>query len=365
MYDLLILYNPRYQSDLIDAHLAVLRQKGKVAFGKVRVKNNDMAHPFKSELEKLYASVNEKDFLHLFITDYANLYVAKVVKITHDDASADAPSYYKDKNLAVESWFIITDMRELFRDDFAAIRDNFLSMITTPLRGNHTYAVYGNNYVYPLIIEQKSPEQYFSPSELCYKNIYKSEEYLKTKDYLSRFCFDSLIEAMSPDSVDNVISAEIEFEQNKQNPLYDFSSVIVKYSKTMERELYGLFCALFDFLTYKQESILRVSYSVQNRNYTLEDIFEHKPNLGTYAFLVRNSRINSVFESYTPKKIKDAIKYEILPFIAKLQDIRNENVHGKSATLVEAKQLRELILGIACASSLALCVRLKKEISLL
>lgn len=179
MNNLLILYNPKYQSDLINAHLNVLRECGEVAFGKVQVKNNDMTHPFKAQLEKIYSATNEKDFTQLFITDYASLYVAKVVKITHDDCAMLAPSYYKEKDLKVDSWFIITDMREIYRNDFESVRDYFLANITMPLRDNHTYALYGNNYVYPLIIKQD--QNYFENEVLYYKNIYKTQKYLDTK----------------------------------------------------------------------------------------------------------------------------------------------------------------------------------------
>ena len=45
-------------------------------------------------------------------------------------------------------------MREIYRNDFESVRDYFMANITMPLRDNHTYALYGNNYVYPLIIKQ-------------------------------------------------------------------------------------------------------------------------------------------------------------------------------------------------------------------
>lgn len=38
MKNLLILYNPYYQEDVIEQHLKVLLDTGKVAFGKVRSK---------------------------------------------------------------------------------------------------------------------------------------------------------------------------------------------------------------------------------------------------------------------------------------------------------------------------------------
>ena len=66
MNNLLILYNPKYQSDLINAHLNVLRECGE---------------------------------------------------------------------------------GEIYRNDFESVRDYFLANITMPLRDNHTYALYGNNYV--------------------------------------------------------------------------------------------------------------------------------------------------------------------------------------------------------------------------
>ena len=41
MKDLLILYNPYYQSSVIEEHLAVMKAHGQVAFGKVRSKLKD------------------------------------------------------------------------------------------------------------------------------------------------------------------------------------------------------------------------------------------------------------------------------------------------------------------------------------
>ncbi len=43
---------------------------------------------------------------------------------------------------------------------------------------------------------------------------------------------------LHPDSINNLILAELELQQNLENPLYDFTSIIVKYSKTIEYEIY-------------------------------------------------------------------------------------------------------------------------------
>ena len=44
--NILILYNPYYQSDVIEQHLQILNDKGKVAFGKIKSKRRDMINPF-------------------------------------------------------------------------------------------------------------------------------------------------------------------------------------------------------------------------------------------------------------------------------------------------------------------------------
>lgn len=152
MNHLLILYNPYYQKDVIQQHLSVLQEKSQVGFGKIRSKLNDQEKH--DSLEEIYkATTNEENFLQLFLTDYANLFVAKVIKVSKEIDEGLIPSYYKEKNLEVEDFFIISDLRELVREDFSLLRDQFLANFIAP--NNHTYAIYGNNYVYPLAGEIK------------------------------------------------------------------------------------------------------------------------------------------------------------------------------------------------------------------
>lgn len=95
MNHLLILYNPYYQQDVIQQHLSVLQEKSQVGFGKIRSKLNDQEKH--DSLEEIYKATNEKNFLQLFLTDYANLFVAKVIKVSKDIDESLIPSYYKEK----------------------------------------------------------------------------------------------------------------------------------------------------------------------------------------------------------------------------------------------------------------------------
>ena len=130
MQNLIILYNPYYEKDVIEQHLKVLIENQKVAFGKVRSKLKNIEHNFQDDLENIYKSVDESNYLQLFLTDYSSIYVAKVVKITNEDLYDLAPAYYKEKNLEVETWFLIEDICEIVRNDFEKVRDDILANFT-------------------------------------------------------------------------------------------------------------------------------------------------------------------------------------------------------------------------------------------
>ena len=359
MHNILILYNPYYQNDVIEQHLKILISKGKVAFGKVKSKRRDMINSHEAELEQIYESLNlsnqspkapnlapwsleDDKYLQLFLTD--------------EDMSEIAPEYYKEKRLDVEKWFIISDIRELVRNDFECVRDDYLANFTV---SGHTYAVYGNAYVYPLIIKIKQETRYFEDEGKFYPDVYKSAEFLEIKRNLIRYCFGrSLINLMHPDSIENIISAEIEYLDNIANPLYDFSSVVVKYSKTMEQEIYAFVKVLMEQLAKIKPSILKIPYEVQGTSFTVSDIFENKPNLGTYKFLFKNRLIQYALEG---NLLQNYVTRTLPKVITELQDLRNETVHAKAPSHTDVTKLRAKIIGVASESVLAKVVKARAE----
>jgi hypothetical protein len=349
MQNLLILYNPYYQKNVIKEHLEVLLENEEVAFGKLKSKLKVTSHPFEEKLQELIQNVNEENYLQLFLTDYSSIYVAKVINVSTDDLSAKAPAYYKNHN--VEAWFLIDDMYEIIRDEFESVRDKILANFTTPNYGNHTFALYGNNYVYPLIVEQKNEIDYFlNVEDKLYKNIYKSEEYLKYKNILYEYVFGDLIYVMHPRSLDNIISAEIEYQHYKKDLTYDFNSIVIKYSKVLELEIYLFLKRLFSKI---YEEIKEIKYSVQGIEFCMNDFFTHKPNLGTMRKLLKTPKIKSaIFNKFSDKNFTFFTLQKLPNFIKYFQDIRNESVHGKSACLGEVKNIRNKILGVKESSFL-------------
>ncbi len=355
MNHLLILYNPYYQQDVIQQHLSVLQEKSQVGFGKIRSKLNDQEK--QDSLEEIYKATNEENFLQLFLTDYANLFAAKVIKVSKEIDEGLIPSYYKEKNLEVEDFFIISDLKELVREDFSLLRDQFLANFIAP--NNHTYAIYGNNYVYPLPVRLKEERSYFLGDEKHYLSVYKSKEYLDMQENFMRFVFEKrLFYLLHPDSINNIIHAELELLQSENDLLNDFTSIIVKYSKTLEYEIYLFAKKVLLKACENDPSLYDLVYEVQGRSFTLKDFFTKKPNFGSVKFLLKHEKIQCHLE----ENLKRFINYPFSRSLGLIQNIRNEAVHTKAPGLNEVEKLRNEILGIEGASLLK-SILTRKEIA--
>ncbi|GAA9891258.1 hypothetical protein VN0741_08060 [Helicobacter pylori] len=355
MNHLLILYNPYYQRDVIQQHLSVLQEKSQVGFGKIRSKLNDQEKHH--SLEEIYKAASEKNFLQLFLTDYANLFAAKVVKVSKDIDESLIPSYYKEKNLEVEDFFIISDLRELVREDFSLLRDQFLANFIAP--NNHTYAIYGNNYVYPLPVRLKEERSYFLGDEKHYLSVYKSKEYLSMQENFMRFVFGKrLFYLLHPDSINNIIHAELELLQSENDLLNDFTSIIVKYSKTLEYEIYLFAKQVLLKACAKDPNLYDLDYKVQGKSLILEDFFTQKPNFGSVKYLLMHKRV----QCHLKESLSNFINSSFQKSFKFFQDIRNEAVHTKAPGLNEVEKLRNEILGIEGASLLN-SILTRKEIA--
>ncbi|WP_154423629.1 HP0729 family protein [Helicobacter pylori] len=349
MNHLLILYNPYYQ--LIQQHLSVLQEKSQVGFGKIRSKLNDQEKHH--SLEEIYKATSEKNFLQLFLTDYANLFAAKVIKVSKEIDEGLIPSYYKEKNLEAEDFFIISD---LSREDFSLLRDQFLANFIAP--NNHTYAIYGNNYVCPLPVRLKEERSYFLGDEKHYLSVYKSKAYLIMQENFMCFVFGKrLFYLLHPDSINNTIHAELELLQSENDLLNDFASIIVKYSKTLEYEIYLFAKKVLLKACTKDPNLYDLNYKVQGKSLILEDFFTQKPNLGSIKYLLMHKRVQCHLE----ESLNRFINYPFSKSLTLIQDIRNEAVHAKAPSLHEVKKLRNEILGIE-GTSLLKSILSRKEV---
>ena len=343
MQSLLILYSPYYQADTIDAHLAILKQHRRVAFGKIKSKLQTPNYQENALNLADYSSASPANPLQLFLTDYADLYVAKVTAITHTAEPHITPNYYQEKGHEVEMWFIIEDLRELVYGDFRAIRDHYLANFSTPQFDNRTCAIYGNRYTYPLAITMKESANYFIDPDPYYPRIYKNQDFLTTRQNLIHYALgQSHHHTLHPDSVENIIFAEIEFTQNQRDKVYDFSGVVIKYAKAIELEAYLFFREFFGLLGELEPAILDITFDMQGTQRKIADLAIQKPTLGAYRYLLKNSLVKETIKKHDLKCLTNDYADTIDP----IQRLRNETAHAKPANLEEASKLREQILGI-------------------
>lgn len=356
MNNLLSLYNPYYNKNVIELHLELLKENGIVAFGKVRSALRDYEHPNQEVLDVIYNETTKETPIQLFLTDYNSMYVANVISINKNIKFVKVPKYYEE--LEVEYWFVFDDLRLIAYKDFEIIRDEVLANFKATNFNDRTYAIYGNPYVYPMQITMKKEIDYFEKDDADFKfytDIFKSKEQLQMKQNLIDFNFGKKrFYSLAPNSQDNIISAEIEYIQNRNNFLYDFSSVVVKYSKAVELELYKYMKELFLYLIQCDEAIENHPYSVQGKNYELQDIKTHKPNFGTYAYLLRSFEIKDVINTHIQDRaLKHFIFVEIPTFIKIMQNIRNESVHGNATSIKECEDIRKEVIGIGKSGMLS------------
>ncbi|MGX3098147.1 HP0729 family protein [Helicobacter sp. 23-1046] len=372
MTNLLILYNPYYQDTVIESHLEVLKQKGKVAFGKVRSKLKDTLGSQKSQSENPLGLATIKSELHsqkaqdkraylqLFLTDYANLYVAKVDEILDKSQAPNEiiPNYYQQKGLNVEEYFIITDLREIVRDDFATLRDKYLANFTTPAFANHTYALYGNAYTYPIEVVQKREVCYFEGDERHFLTLFKSEAFLAQKQILTDYIFGDYLYALHPDSFENLIFAEMEFHANKNDKLYDFSGVILRYAKAFESECYEFVREIVRILGARDSAILELKFGVGSKMKEVANLSHEKAMLGAYLHLLDN---------LLRKSIKAHLSTEVSAFCARftkdiafMQKARNPVAHSDFARFEMANAVRDKIIGVGQSSVMVEMLKAKE-----
>lgn len=391
MTNLLILYNPYYQDTVIESHLEVLKQKGKVAFGKVRSKLKDTLGSQKSQSEnpldlatiksELHSqkAQDKRAYLQLFLTDYANLYVAKVDEILDKSQAPNEiiPNYYQQKGLNVEEYFIITDLREIVRDDFATLRDKYLAGFCTPDFDGHTYAIYGNSYTYPLKITQKNEVDYFCDENLQntgtdtpqqavpkkhFLTLFKSAEFLAMQENLAHFVLgETLLYALHPNSFENLVYAELEFRANKNDTAYDFSGVVLRYAKAFEQECRAFVRALIIELAKADSAVLEIPYEENGHKKQVSDLLQSSTLLGVYGYLLKGE-LRAHIDKYAKQnpKISSVVKH-LVSGIRAIQTLRNPAAHGEKSSINQTSEIRNKILGIGQYSLISSIVKTRLE----
>lgn len=374
MKNLMILYNPYYNIEVIEDHIRILNKstdvaQAKVAFGKVRSRRRDYEHPFGDQIDELCDSITSNEPLQLFLTDFSSMYVCYIENVTKELDGIEAPKYYDD--LEVDRWFIVSDIRELARNDFEYIRDHIITNFITPNFGGYTYTLYGNRYDYPLVIEQKNGINYFESFEegdRHFTRVFKNSQYAEVQNSLIHYVYGKdLFYKMHPDSQESLISAELNYLMYKDNATHDFSTIVINYGKVFENESYYFLKDLFTELLKYDEALESIEYQVQGQDFLLTNYLHAKPNMGTNKYLLSHSKIFHAYTAYYDDRRKYApllnlLKFELKNAISTIQSVRNEASHGGMISKQECDDVRAVMLGIGQSSIIAILLENRKQL---
>jgi len=374
MHNLLILYNPYYNQEMIEDHVRILGRydeitQARVGLGKIRSRIRNYEHSQEERIETLYEEISPEKPLQLFLTDFSSMYVCYVEAVVDVlPEGIDAPVYYQ--KLDVEQWFVVSDIREIAYHDFEYVRDQVLVGFTTPNYGDHTYALYGNRYDYPLEVQQKEPLDYFEihhTGKRHFTQVFKSSKYATVQKELIHYVYGKeILYAMHPDSMESIIYAEMAYAEHKENATYDFASAVVQYAKAFENELYYFLRRVFEILMGYDATLETIPYQVQGREFRLYDYLSNKPNIGTNKYLLSHSRIYQAYTAQydyrTHAKLLNLLKYDIKNAIHTIQAIRNEASHGGSISNVSCKKVRDLMLGVGQESIMGALILAKQSL---
>lgn len=259
---LVTVWNPRYASDAMEAHLRVLLdweaksrrdEAGEddvhVWWGKVRSNQRQRGMPHLSEVMQLgldAAELDDNHETHLYITDYQSLYVADVQWIvTQDPRTTDAehvPAYYDAMKLNCDCWFQIADIRLLVKDDLQGVITE-LGHLRNTRYADRPVSLYGGMVDLPLLVSRADGRRYFDVRE---RELYADNKLWARFD-AEQGGVGALEASLRDDHVGNeawsllepgagrfIAMAERTLRDHRRDPAADLSPVMVGYGKALE-----------------------------------------------------------------------------------------------------------------------------------
>ncbi len=373
---LLGVWNPSYESDAMDAHIAVLLRQARafaeqkipedevyVWWGKLRSKYRQEPLPHFDDilaLDDVLNAEHEADGVecHLYLTDYRSLYVAHLGAISKDDVRDDAseraqiPSYYMDRELHADCWFQLWDIRRLVLDDTMAVSQELRKLRDTRYHDMRV-SLYGGMRDLPLIVTRPDDVRWFDPgtrSQLTDGHYWVEFDAERAgtgeiqRDLRDNRFGATLWGNLDPAARGFIATAEQLFRTHRNDAAFDLSMVIVDFAKAFEVQVNRI------VRTSLASAPPEVRYiNIDGRS---KDLVRDGPwGLGELAIAIGEDRWrNDWFKKHLHNGEWFAVS--LPPVMDEIRRIRNDGAHG---TLVERERIvaiRSRILGIGCVGNL-------------
>lgn len=379
---LVTVWNPRYASDAMEAHLRLLLEWDAAAtrsgdgfddvyvwWGKVRSSQRQQPMPHLADIIALGAASAERESnheTHLYITDYQSLYVADVTAIvTEDPRTSDAehvPAYYTERGLHCDCWFEISDIRLLVRDDMAGVMEE-LALLRNTRYADRPVSLYGGMVDLPLLVSRPDGRRYFDE---------RDRELFADRQLWARYdaeqggvgALEATLRddhfgteawgALEPGVRRFLAMAERTLRDHRRDPAADLSPVVVGYGKALEMQTNALI-----------RSVMRGAPDAARR-VKLADATAELPECLplTLGQLSRVLGGEPAFGDHLRRTLSDGAWFTgefAVTIDGFAGEARNPAAHGEPVARVTVLRWRDRLLGVGCEGVVARLARVGRR----
>lgn len=372
---LLGVWNPSYEADAMDAHIALLLAQARelragardeddvyVWWGKVRSQYRQEALPHLDEIlaidEELVSDDGQRPEVHLYLTDYRSLYVAHVAGITAEEIAADedeaehVPAYYREKELRADCWFQLWDIRRLVLDDTPAVIAELRKLRNTRYHGQRV-SLYGGMVELPLVVTREHDARWFD--ERTRERLTGGRHWVEfdaertgagaMQQELRENRFGSAAwQRLEPAARAFVATAEQLFRAHRNDAAFDLGTVVVDFAKAVEVQGDALL----------RQALAGADRKIRFANVEGEslDVTEDGPfTLGQLATIIDGDEARA---QWLAQKLEQGRWFvqSFPPILRELAEVRNAAAHGDAVDRERVVQLRSTLVGVGSKGSL-------------
>ncbi len=371
---LLAVWNPTYEADALQQHLAVLLAAMRefragdrpeddvyVWWGKVRSANRQAPLPHLDAVLAVDAEVSEDPSapeVHLYLTDYRSLYVAHLAEVVAADVREDPgeaaaiPAYYRQPGIHCDCWFRLWDIRRLVSDDTTAVATELAKLRNTRYN-DRPVSLYGGMVDLPLLVTRADDTRWFDPDT---RARYTGGRFWAEHDAeqggigemqreLRENRFGSTAwAALDPAARSFIASAEVSFRRHRADPAFDLGPIVVALANAVEVQAnVVLHAALRD----APEPLRRENIEGRTVDLSRDGPF----TLGQLARIIGGEKARV---DHLRARLEHGGWFveSLPPILVDLADRRNPAAHGGTLDREGAMHLRDRLIGVGTLGDL-------------
>jgi hypothetical protein len=371
---LVAVWNPVIASDAMEQHIRVLQdaarkyRHGKLAdeqvyvwWGKLRSEYRAKPLPHLDEILSLEVEPTRDDpgeETHIYLTDYASLYVAHLGGIRRDPPEARddqrVPSLYRklarERGLKgsaglCDCWFKLWDIRRLVADDTTEVAWELWKLRNTRY-GDHDVSLYGGMVELPLIVTAQDGERYFDPeirkawTENRLWVEFDAEQHgtgAIERDLRENLFGEQAWRALGPTVRTFIASGERMFREHARDQMFDLGLALLEYAKALEVRCNNLIRDALDDApgAIRYTNVDGHSRDVTRQNLGLKDIARYLSERETGDYLCGRFRRGAKF-----------LTVELPQTLDKFADVRNQVAHQELVERDEVVRWRNWLCGV-------------------